>query len=132
MDEASGPSVPGLARRWGGRLAALALLMSLQVAGDEVVTRTGWPVSGSVVGLLMLLGLLAVRGRVPASLEAVGAPLLRHLMLLLIPSVAAVGLHAGLIVAEGPVFAVVSVAGTAVTILVTAWTLRRLMRGRAS
>lgn len=116
--------------RWGRRLAACALLAALQWAGDAVVERTGWPVSGSIVGMLALLGLLAARGGVPASLQTVATPLLRHLMLLLIPSVAAVSIHAGLLVREGAVFLAVSVGATVLAALATAWTLARLMRGR--
>ena len=115
-------------RRWGGRIAACALLGSLQWLGDTIVDRTGWPVSGSLIGMLLLLAMLIVRGRVPASIEAVSAPLLRHLMLLLIPSVAAVSVHGALVTRSGVVFVGVSTVVTALTVLATAWTLHRLMR----
>lgn len=110
--------------------AAAALLGGLQWLGDTIVDRTGWPVSGSVLGLLMLLGLLCLRGGVPDSLETVTAPLLRHLMLLLIPSVAAVSLYVGLLSRHAGVFILTSVAATLLTVGVTAWTLQRLMRRR--
>jgi DNA-binding transcriptional MocR family regulator len=73
-------------------LLAAAGLICLQWLGDAVVARTGWPVPGALVGLLLLLGGLVVWGRVPPALDDVSTPLLRHLMLLLIPSVAAVPL----------------------------------------
>jgi holin-like protein len=111
-------------------LAAMALLGGLQWVGDTLVERTGWPVSGSVLGMLMLLALLCLRGGVPASLDAVTAPLLRHLMLLLIPSVAAVSLDVGLLAQHAGVFVLTAVAATLLTVGATAWTLQRLLRHR--
>lgn len=114
--------------RFAQALLALAGLVALQWLGDALVARTGWPVPGSLVGLLLLLAGLALRGRVPQALDDVSAPLLRHLMLLLIPSVAAVGLYAGLMAQHGVAFLLVSVGVTALTIVVTAWTLQRLLK----
>jgi holin-like protein len=109
-------------------LAAAALLGALQWLGDAIVTATGWPVSGSVLGMLMLLALLCLRGGVPRSLAAVTGPLLRHLMLLLIPSVAAVNLYLGLLAQHAGVFLLAAVLATLLTVGVTAWTLQRLLR----
>jgi holin-like protein len=111
-------------------LAAMVLLGGLQWVGDTFVERTGWPVSGSVLGMLMLLALLCLRGGVPASLDAVTAPLLRHLMLLLIPSVAAVSLYVGLLTQHAGVFVLTAVAATLLTVGATAWMLQRLLRQR--
>ena len=49
------------ARRVAGWLAALLLLAGLQWLGDALVVFLGWPLPGSLLGLLMLLGLLALR-----------------------------------------------------------------------
>lgn len=106
----------------------MAGLVALQFLGDAVVARAGWPVPGSLVGLLVLLAGLVLRGRVPQALDDVSAPLLRHLMLLLIPSVAAVGLYAGLLMQHAAAFVLVSVGVTALTIVVSAWTLQRLLK----
>ena len=99
--------------------------------GDAVVAHTGWPVPGALVGLLLLLGGLVVWGRVPPALEEVSAPLLRHLMLLLIPSVAAVGLYAGLVVQHAVVFLLVSTVVTVLTLCLTACVLQWLMKHKA-
>ncbi|MDZ5460437.1 CidA/LrgA family protein [Azohydromonas lata] len=123
------------AQGWRGLklLAAGALLGGLQWAGDALVAWSGWPLSGSVVGMLLLLALLALRGGVPRSVDAVTAPLLRHLMLLLIPSVAAVSLYAALLWQHAVAFAVVAVVATTLTLAVTAWVLQRLLaKQRAS
>lgn len=109
-------------------LLALAGLVALQFLGDALVARTGWPVPGSLVGLLLLMAGLVLRGRVPQALDDVSAPMLRHLMLLLIPSVAAVGLYAGLLAQHAVAFLLASVGVTALTIVVTAWTLQRRLK----
>jgi holin-like protein len=122
----TGRTFPGL--RFLKLLAAMALLGALQWLGDALVAATGWPVSGSVLGMLMLLALLCLRGGVPHSLEAVTGPLLHHLMLLLIPSVAAVSLYLGLLSQHAGVFLLTAVLVTLLTVSVTAWTLQRLLR----
>jgi len=109
-------------------LLAMAGLVALQLLGDALVARTGWPVPGSLVGLLLLLAGLVLRGHVPQALDDVSAPLLRHLMLLLIPSVAAMGLYAGLLTQHAVAFLLVSAGVTALTIVVTAWTLQKLLK----
>lgn len=118
------------ARRVAGWLAALLLLAGLQWLGDALVVFLGWPLPGSLLGLLMLLVVLALRGGVPRGLDEVTAPLLRHLMLFLIPSVAAVGLYGHLLWQHAALFALAATLVTAVTIAVTGWTLHRLMRRR--
>ncbi|HAX20298.1 MAG TPA: CidA/LrgA family protein [Hydrogenophaga sp.] len=127
MSDSPTPRRPWPARPFKA-LLAMAGLVALQWLGDAFVARTGWPVPGSLLGLLVLLAGLALWGRVPQALDDVSAPLLRHLMLLLIPSVAAVGLYAGLLVQHAVAFLLVSVGVTALTIVATAWTLQRLLK----
>ena len=117
------------APRWIRYAMAALCLCALQLLGDAIVNLAGWPVPGSLPGLVILLVLLAIRRSVPESLDAVASPLLRHLMLLLIPSVASVMVYGELIAAGASTFVLVSVLGTALTALVTALTLR-LMWGR--
>ncbi len=118
------------ALRAAGWLAAALTLAGLQWLGDMLVAFMGWPLPGSLVGLLLLLGMLALNGGVPQRLEDVTAPLLRHLMLFLIPSVAAVVLYGGLLSQHAWVFVLSATLVTALTIAVTGWTLHRLLRRR--
>ncbi|MDR7092434.1 CidA/LrgA family protein [Hydrogenophaga laconesensis] len=113
-----------------GWLLAAGALCGLQWLGDQLVALLGWPLPGSLAGLLMLLGLLTLRGGVPRGLDEVAAPLLRHLMLFLIPSVAAVGLYAHLLLEHVALFVLTATLGTVVTIVVTGWTLHRLLKDR--
>ncbi|QHE85848.1 CidA/LrgA family protein [Hydrogenophaga sp. BPS33] len=116
--------------KWFQTVVAALALAGLQWLGDALVAFLGWPLPGSLLGLLILFGALAWRGSVPQSLEVVTAPLLRHLMLFLIPSVAAVGLYGGLLSQHLLVFVLAATGVTALTIAATGWTLHRLMRGR--
>ncbi|MDO9434079.1 CidA/LrgA family protein [Hydrogenophaga sp.] len=129
MFKCSNKAGPG-ARRTVGWLAVALVLAGLQWLGDTLVAFMGWPLPGSLVGLLMLLGALALKGGVPQSLEDVTSPLLQHLMLFLIPSVAAVVLYGGLLSEHAVVFVLAATLVTAFTIAVTGWTLHRLMRDR--
>ncbi len=63
-------------------LNAVLALIALQLAGEFLVELAGFPVPGMVVGLLLLLGLLALRGRllgaeraIPAGLDGVAKAL---------------------------------------------------------
>lgn len=113
--------------RPGKALLAATGLVALQLLGDEVVARTGWPVPGSLVGLLVLLGGLTLMDRVPQALDDVSTPLLRHLMLLLIPSVTAVGLYASQVAQHMAVFLVVSTVVTGLTLAATALAFKCLL-----
>jgi holin-like protein len=55
----------GRIARTAKALLAMAGLVALQLLGDALVAQTGWPVPGSLVGLLLLLAGLVLRGRVP-------------------------------------------------------------------
>lgn len=109
-------------------LLAMAGLIVLQVSGDALVTHTGWPIPGALVGLLLLLGILALMGRIPEAIDDASMPLLRHLMLFLIPSVAAVSLYVQQLTLHMALFLFISTAVTGLTLVITALTLRHLMK----
>lgn len=99
-----------------------------QLAGDALVHLSGLPLPGPVLGLvLLLIGLLAW-GRVPQGLANTADSLLPHSMLLFMPSVAGVMLHFERVAREWQPFLVASLAGTVITLAVTALTLRWLLR----
>lgn len=109
-------------------LLAVAVLLALQVLGDTLVALTGWPVPGALLGMLLLLGGLAVSGRVPQAVEDASAPFLRHLMLLLIPSVAAVSQYLEQLTRHIWLFALISTLVTGLTLAATAVILRRMLK----
>lgn len=122
------PSLLQKAARPAKALLAAMGLVALQLLSDALVAKTGWPVPGALIGLLVLLCGLALADRVPQALDDVSTPLLKHLMLLLIPSVTAVGLYASQMVQHLTVFLLASTVVTALTLAATALVLQRLMK----
>lgn len=111
-------------------IGAIALLFVCQLAGEAIHRLTGLPLPGSVIGMLLLVGWLALVRKERPTLAAVTAWLTAHLSIMFVP--AAVGLidegpalsryGVGLVVAT----AVSTVLTMAVTVLVFGWALRRI------
>jgi len=110
-------------------IGAIALLCACQLAGEIVHRLTGLPLPGPVIGMVLLVGWLALVRKERPTLDAVSAWLTAHLSIMFVPS--AVGL-----IEQGPALArygvglvVATVASTiltmAVTVLVFRWALRR-------
>ena len=106
----------------------VGLLVLAQQAGDLTVDLIGLPVPGALVGMLLLLATLMALGRVPRPIELAAGGLLRHIMLFLMPVVAGVLDHLGLLQGQWLPFLVASLLGTFLTLAVTAVLLRRLLR----
>ncbi|WP_299178148.1 CidA/LrgA family protein [uncultured Neptuniibacter sp.] len=62
------------------------ILLACQLCGELTVTLLNVPVPGSVVGMVLLLIGLMIRGEVPDGLRTTGEGLLRLLPLLLVPA----------------------------------------------
>ena len=75
----------GWGRHVPAALAALALLLGLQLLGTLLVDLTGLPVPGAVVGLVLLLAVGAAHRGLIARAQPAADPLLRHLQLLFVP-----------------------------------------------
>lgn len=105
---------------------ALAALVSFQLAGEITVRLFALPVPGPVVGLVILYGALVARGGVPDDLRATSDVLLRHLMLFLVPATTGLMLHFRRLGDEWLPIVLAAVGGTAVTMALTAVTLRLL------
>lgn len=78
-------------------LHGLIALLAAQLAGELLCELLGLPLPGAVVGMLLLLAVLAVRGRVTPALSTTAQTLLQYLPLILIPVSAGVMAHAALL-----------------------------------
>lgn len=107
---------------------ALAILLGCQLVGEILVRLLGAPLPGPVVGLLLLVVALGLRGTVPASLRHTARGLLQHLSLLFVPAGTGIMLHGGRIKAEWLPIAAALVVSAVLTILVTAAVFRLLSR----
>ncbi len=110
-------------RRFAPVAWAVLGMFGLQWLCNGFVAWAQWPISGSILGLLILWLALLWWGGVPPSLSAIADPLQRHLMLWIIPSVAAIGDQAGVIAQHGLALMVVIAIATLLTVLVSAWVL---------
>ncbi|MDH4573243.1 CidA/LrgA family protein [Salinicola acroporae] len=111
-------------------IIGMCILLGCQFLGEIISRALSLPVPGPVLGMLVLLIGLLIRGSVPASLRTMGEGLLKYLTLLFVP--AGVGLiqHFGLIRQEIWILIATLIASTSVTILVTSQILQRTARQR--
>ena len=101
-------------------IAAFSLLVLCQLIGEFVVRITNLPIPGPVIGLVLLLCGLAWRGRVPDPVQQTSRGLLSHLSLLFVPAGTGVMLHVHRLETEWLPILVALVAGTVITLVVTA------------
>ena len=128
---------PRASRGWAPHvpavLAALVLLLGLQLLGTLLVDLTHLPVPGAVVGLVVLLLVGARFPGLARRAEPAGEPLLRHLQLLFVPpGVGALTQWSAIVGSAGPL--ALAVGGSFALGLVTAGVVlqRTLRRGRGA
>ncbi|MCZ2405169.1 MAG: CidA/LrgA family protein [Burkholderiales bacterium] len=108
-------------------LQGLAILLTLQSAGEALARLLHLPYPGPVIGMVLLLGALrwpAVQMRV----QAVASFLLSHLSLLFVPVGVGVVTQLGLLAQHGLRLLLVIAVSTWIGLAVTALVLRRLMK----
>ena len=106
----------------------LTALIALQFLGELLAQWFLLPLPGPLVGMLLLFAGLLVLGRVPEALTRTAGTLLQHMMLMFIPAVVGVMVHFDRVGREWQPFLIASVVGAAVTLVVTALTLRWMLR----
>ncbi len=109
-------------------IAALATLLGFQLIGEAIVYALGWPVPGPVVGMALLLATLALWRGLLDRLRPTALALLTHLSLLFVPAGVGVMVHARRLESEGVAILVAIVVSTVLAMIVTALTVRALLR----
>ncbi|MBK7357281.1 CidA/LrgA family protein [Propionivibrio sp.] len=109
-------------------LKAITLLLLFQLAGEAISLLLKLPIPGPVIGMALLFAVLALRGGPGIELRETAQQLLQHLSLLFVPAGVGVMLHWQRMADEWLPIVVSLVASTFVTIAVTAWVLRALIR----
>lgn len=116
-------------------IAAFAVLLLFQLAGEILVQLSGVPVPGPVLGMVLLFVALLLRGSVPRVLRVTGQTLLEHLSLLFIPAGVGILLHIQRVADEWFAILVALLLSTllslAVTALIMAAVIRFIKRGKA-
>ena len=101
-------------------LQALCLLLLFQLIGEALARIGGLPLPGPVLGLVGLAAALVWRARAPDALIGTATGLLKHLSLLFVPAGVGVLLHLARIGEAWLAIGAALLAGTAITILVSA------------
>ena len=109
-------------------LYAIAALFGFQLLGEMIVTLTGLPLPGALVGCLLLLAALLAMRRLPEALDKVGSALLQNMMLLFIPTIAGVMLEFDHLAREWIPFVTACIAGAALTFVATGLTFQYFLR----
>ncbi len=110
-------------------LSALTVLFLCQFAGEIVSNALRLPVPGPVLGLVLLLGLLIVRGgKVTKELKPTAQVLLQNLSLLFVPAGVGVVTQLDVLGQNWLPVAVAIVVSTLLGLGVTAWVMQKLAR----
>jgi holin-like protein len=113
-------------------LGAFTWLILFQLIGELAVRLVGLPLSGPVAGMLLLFAALTARGEVAEDLRATSGTLLQYLTLVLVPPTVGIMNHFARIYEEWLPILLASVGGAAITMAVTALTLRLLLASSSS
>ena len=113
-------------------LTYLTLIFCCQLLGELLVSFTGLPVPGPVIGMLLLFTGLLLHGRLPEDLSHVADALITHLSLLFVPAGVGVMLHLQLLGSELVPISIALVASTLITIAVSGGMMLWLNRNRAA
>jgi holin-like protein len=100
-------------------LAFLTLIFFCQLVGELIITLSGLPVPGPVLGMAFLFIGLLVHGRLPEDLGRIADTLISNLSMLFVPAGVGVLLHAKLIGTDLLPISVSLVISTLLTIAVT-------------
>jgi len=107
-------------------IVSLTVILLCQLLGEVVARGFGWPLPGPVLGMLLLLAFLSVRGRIGKwvpelgkTLDSTGKGLLAHLSLLFIPASVGVVQRLDVVAEYGVGLAIALVVSTFVTLVVT-------------
>ena len=101
-------------------IQGLVQILIFQALG-ELISKFATPfIPGPVIGLVLLLAFLSLRGHVPASIDLVGSSVLQHLGLLFIPASVGVVLYLPILQANAWAIAAALVVSVLATIAVTA------------
>jgi holin-like protein len=107
-------------------IQGLVQLFIFQALG-ELVSKFALPfIPGPVLGLVLLLVFLSVRGHVPASIDLVGSSILQHLGLLFIPASVGVVLYLPVLQANAWAISAALVVSVLATVAVTSGLLKVL------
>ncbi len=109
-------------------IQGLVQLFIFQALG-ELISKFALPfIPGPVLGLVLLLAYLSVRGHVPEAIDSVGSSILQHLGLLFIPASVGVVLYLPVLQANAWAISAALVISVVATVAATALVLKALSK----
>lgn len=98
----------------------LTLLLVLQLCGEAAARGLSLPVPGPILGLLLLLGLFALRPGLAEAIRPTNAGLLGYMSLLFVPACVGIVGHLDLLAGQGAALLVTLVVSTLLALLAAA------------
>ncbi len=109
-------------------LRALTVLVSCQFAGEVIARAARIPLPGPVIGLVLLLVILVVRGGPDEPLRETSNSLLRYLSLLFVPAGVGIVTQLDALARDWVAIAAAILVSTALALAVTGWLVQVLSR----
>lgn len=109
-------------------LQSLTVLLVFQLIGEVLVRALALPIPGPVIGLVLLFGVLTIRGTAPAPLTRTANGLLDYLSLLYVPAGVGIMVNFALIQNEWVAILLTLILSTTITVIITALVMRWLVR----
>ncbi len=106
-------------------LRGFLVLTAFFVIGEALRVMLALPISGGVLGMILLTLLLMVRGSISDSLANASQALISVLVLLIMPGVVGVFFQADQFASEWLAIALALLAGTFLSVLTTLWVMQR-------
>lgn len=102
-------------------LYGLIIFIAFLLLGDFLAALLGWPVPGSVMGMLLLFVVLVMRGGISAPLKQSSQGLLPYLPLFIVPASVGIVNHMDVVREEGLLIVTAMIVSLAIGIPVCAW-----------
>jgi holin-like protein len=109
-------------------LGSLALLLIFQLVGEVLAKALSLPIPGPVLGMLLLLMALIIRGHLSTDLKNTAQTLLSNLSLFFVPAGVGVILHINLLKNEWISLSLILIFSTLITMLITALVMTFLLK----
>ncbi|ODU58216.1 MAG: murein hydrolase transporter LrgA [Comamonadaceae bacterium SCN 68-20] len=109
-------------------IRALTILVVLQLVGEFLARLLHLPLPGGLIGMLLLLAALLIRGRVSPELQGTSEALLQNLMLLFIPFIAGILAQLEHVRAQWLPFVASCVLGAVLSLIATAWAFQWMLK----
>jgi holin-like protein len=111
-------------------IRGLVFILLFQGLGEIISKVLGLPIPGPVIGLVLLLATLLVRGKIDPDVDMVASAFAQHLGLLFIPAAVGVVMFVPKLAEHGLVIAVILVVSVGLAVATTALALKWLGTSR--